>query len=343
MKSNTLTGALALTSLIIYGCGGSSGGGNGTLNLGLTDGPVESAEAVVVAFAGVELKPANGEPIGPIAMDESSCDDFDAATGTCSINVLQLTGSDRRVVFSDSLPAGEYQWIRLLVNAEQNVMDSYIEPTTGTMCSLWIPSGSETGLKIHGRVIVTANSVSDYTLDFDVRKSITAPPGMESGTEQACAQNYVMRPTIRMLDTTVAGHIFGTVDADLLTSDDGCTVDEFEHVNNAAVYIFEDFDGNAVADDLDEDGTYPDPVTTASVVWNDAPDVMAYEYEAGYLLSPETYLAALTCNADIDDAIADQYDPGSAEAQDISFIAERTVETIPEADGTADGSFPPSP
>jgi hypothetical protein len=341
MKIHTIQGALALASIILYGCGGSSGGGNGTLNLGLTDGPVDSAEAVVVAFAGFQLKPVNGEPLGPFTINENSCDDYDDVMHTCSIDILQLTGSNRKVVFNQSLPAGEYQWIRLLVNAEQNVMDSYIEPTTGTMCSLWMPSGSETGLKIHGRVIVTANGVSDYTLDFDVRKSITAPPGLVSGTEQACAQNYVMRPTIRMLDTTVAGHIFGTVDADLLTSEDACTVDEFEHVSNAAVYIFEDFDGNAVADDLDEDGAYPDPITTASVFWNDAPDVMAYQYEAGFLLSPETYLAALTCNADMEDAIADQFDPDSVETQDFGFIAERSVETI--ADGTADGSFPPSP
>jgi hypothetical protein len=334
-------GAVALAAFLAYGCSSSSGDGTGTLNIGLTDGPVESAEAVVVAFTGVELKPASGNPLDPIPMNADTCDNYDTVTETCSIDILSLTGSDRKVVISESLPAGEYQWIRLMVNAEQNVMDSYIEFADGSMCSLWIPSGSDSGLKIHNAVIVTANGVSDYTLDFDVRNSVTAPPGFATGTLAACTQNYVMRPTIRMIDTTQAGHIVGTVDGDLLTGDDGCTTDEFEHVNNAAVYVFENFNDDAVADDLDDDGTYPDPVTSARVVWNDSPDILGYEYEAGYLLASENYLVALTCTADIDDAIADQFDPDSAESQDISFIAERSVQV--EVESTADGSFPASP
>jgi len=116
------SGALTILLVALTGCGGGSSDdssdGNGSLTLGLVDGPVEGAEQVVVAFTGIELKPDNGPPMEPIPMDESACDDFDSATGTCSINLLDLVGTDRRVVFSESLPAGHYQWVRLLVNAE---------------------------------------------------------------------------------------------------------------------------------------------------------------------------------------------------------------------------------
>jgi len=50
----------------LAGCGGGGGGGDGsgdrtgTLRLGLTDAPVDQADAVVVQFTGVELKPAGG-------------------------------------------------------------------------------------------------------------------------------------------------------------------------------------------------------------------------------------------------------------------------------------------
>ena len=327
---------LISAAVLASGCSSSSGG-NGTLNLGLTDGPIELATAVVIAFNGVELKPANGAPLDPIAMDENSCDTWDAATETCSIDVLALTGTDRKVVFSNSIPAGEYQWIRLLVTAELNVMDSYIE-FPGEMCSLWMPSGSETGLKIHNPVTVTANGTSDYTLDFELKQSITAPPGLDTFTTEACTQNYLMRPTIRMIDSTEVGHIAGIVDPDLLATGASCTVDEMGHYDNASVYVFDDFDGNAVAEDMDMDQTYPGPVTTANVVWNDAPEVMAYEFEAGFLLSPNDYLVALTCDGGADDPDIDDFNPDDAGPQAFGFIAEQVV-TTEVSDIPVDGSF----
>jgi len=255
---------------------------------------------------------------------------------TCSINILDLTGTERKVVFSESIPAGEYQWIRLLVNAEQNVMDSYIE-LGGQMCSLWMPSGSETGLKVHNSVIVTANGTSDYTLDFELKQSITAPPGFDTFSAEACTQNYVMRPTVRMVDSTEVGHIFGTVNSDLLAESETCTMNELELYENVAVYVFENFDGSAVADDIDMDPAYANPITTANVVWNDAADVMAYEYEVGFLSSPNDYLVALTCDSDADTADVDDFDPSAGVPQDVSFIAEQTVSTL--IDTTVDESF----
>jgi len=335
-KSLRTTTALILLGVLV-GCGGGASTGNtGQLNIALTDGPVEKADHVVVAFTGIELKPAGGPALPVVTMNESSCDTFDTSTGTCSIDLLTLTGTNRKVVFSDDLEAGDYQWVRLLVAAERNVMDSYIEFEDGSMCSLWIPSGAETGLKIVSGVTVTANGVSDYTLDFDVRKSVTAPPGMATAPLM-CEQNYIMKPAIRIVDTTEVGAVAGTVAESLLAGSESCSMDEFGHYQNAAVYLFEDPDAMAVPDDLDDDPAYPDPVTTASVVWNDDPAVQAYVYEAGYLLAPENYLAALTCTADIDDGAVDDYDPDSADPQDFGFIA--GVPVVTEVGATVDGSF----
>ena len=330
------SGALTILLVALTGCGGGSSDdssdGNGSLTLGLVDGPVEGAEQVVVAFTGIELKPDNGPPMEPIPMDESACDDFDSATGTCSINLLDLVGTDRRVVFSESLPAGHYQWVRLLVNAERNVMDSYLVTLDGRMCSLYIPSGSETGLKIVSGVTVTANGVSDYTLDFDVRKSITNPPGL-SDPDQQCADNYVLKPAIRIVDSTEVGTVAGTVDDSVLAADESCTLDELERYRNVAVYVFDDEAGTAVADDLDGDDG--DPLTSASVVWND--EEQGYTYEVGFLLAPGAYHLGLTCTADLDDAAVDDYDPAMPDAGDFRFVAEQSIAV--EVDTTADGSF----
>src|SRR5687768_2103740 len=50
--------ALAIAALGIAGCGGE--GGTSTLNLALTDAPVDDATTVWVQFTGVEVKPADG-------------------------------------------------------------------------------------------------------------------------------------------------------------------------------------------------------------------------------------------------------------------------------------------
>ena len=337
-KTIIQTTATAATLLSLAACsGGSSPSNTGQLMLGLTDGPVESATSVVVQFTGIEIKPAGGPPQEAVVFDSTSCDEFDAATGACSIDLLTLTGDERKVVFNGQLEAGNYQWVRLLVNADLNEMDSYIGFEDGSMCSLYIPSGAQSGLKIVSGITVTANGVSDYTLDFDVRKSITMPPGLAGpiGSPELCAANYVMKPTIRIVDTTQVGMIVGTV-PELLLSTSNCAQNENTmQYENVAAYVFENFDGSATADDIDEEATYPDPVTTASVVFDT--DANGYVYEAGFLLSPEDYLVALTCTSDLDLMDSDEFDPELTTPQDFSFIAERAVTTI--TDAIADGSF----
>lgn len=332
----------------IAGCGGSSGGdGTGTLNIGLTDGPVDFAASVVIQFTGLELKPAGGPP-EIFDLNADSCDDYDM-NGYCSIDLLSLQGTIYRQLFVGNLPAGDYQWVRLLVNAEQNVLDSYVtfsgENEVPPMeCSLYIPSGSETGLKIVSGMTVTANGVSYYMLDFDVRKSITAPPGLASPATE-CIQNYILKPAIRMVDETEVGSIAGTVDPNLLG---GCRNEDPADgvVDHLDVYVFENFDGLATADDYDGEG---DAITSAIVKSNDMGQT--YEYEVGYLLEGD-YVLGLTCTPDKDEMpnedpvspdnfncpVQDQ-DPTECEETDppFGFVAERDVSVV--IDTLADGDF----
>ncbi len=340
-SSPRLIGAIAIacSALLAAGCGGGSGGGDatGNLTLGLTDGPVESANAVVVQFTGIEVKPTDGPALDPFVLDETSCDMWDPATETCSINLLDLVGTDRRVVFSEELPAGDYAWVRLLVNAERNVMDSYLTTTDGMDCPLYIPSGSERGLQIVSGITVTANGASDYTLDFDVRKSVTNPPGLADSSASAmemCSENYLLKPAIRIVDTTEVGAIAGLVDDSAgSTLEQNCTADEATGLyENVAVYVFEDPSDDVIPDDIDGDDG--DPVTTATVAWNDVDEV--YGYEAGFLLAGQ-YRVALTCSADADLPDSDEYDPTSEDPQEFGFIADQGVEV--QVNTTAEAPF----
>ena len=333
--------ALIATGLFgLAGCGGSSGDeATGTLNIGLTDGPVDNAKAIHIQFTGLELKSAGG-PAESYPMDQDSCDVWNSA-GYCTIDIMQLQGTDFRPLFSKNLPAGDYQWVRLLVNAEQNQYDSYVTLKNGMECPLWIPSGGETGLKIVSGVTVTANGVSNYMLDIDARTSITAPPGLPSPVE-ACLQNYILKPAIRIVDETEVGSIAGTIDPGVLNTlnaqseevlIDGCRDEDTDGiVDHLDVYVFE----NLPVDDYDG---VDDPITSAIAKWNST--TSTYEYEVGYLLAGD-YKLGLTCTADVDvmpndpdGKIADNFNCGetntaTCEATDppFDFVAERDVNVV---------------
>jgi len=332
------------------GCGGSSSGGasTGMLNIGLTDGPVESAAAVYILFTGLEVKPAGG-PSETYDISPDACDPVLSPADGCIINLLDLQGLEYRTLFAEDMPAGEYQWVRLLVKAEQNVLDSYIVFSGETIesppmeCSLWIPSGSETGLKIVSGMTVTANGQSNYMLDFDVRKSVTAPPGIADPDDplEMCVQNYLLKPAIRMVDETESGSIAGTVDATILTDIEACRdADQDGIVDSLGVYVVENFDGLAVLDDYDGDG---DPIAFAVAESNDSG--LTYNYEAGFLLAGD-YKLGLTCTGDVDEdaTVADNFncDFNDAACEETTpafgFVAERDVSVI--VDDVADGSFP---
>jgi hypothetical protein len=210
-------------------------------------------------------------------------------------------------------------------------MDSYLALEDGTMCSMWVPSGDQTGLKIVSGITVTTNRVSDYTLDFDVRKSVSAPPGHATASIEACAQNYLLKPAIRIVDTTQVGSIQGSVDPLLLAA---CRDDPIDGIaDHVAVYVFEDFDPlNAVTvDDYDGDG---DAIASASVVG----DGGAYSYEVGYLL-PGDYRLGLTCTADVDGTAADEFDcvGDSCATTDpvFTFLDEQSVTVVAGAASSA--------
>lgn len=245
-------------ALLVGACGGGGGGSaaTGTLNLALTDAPVDNADEVVIEFTGVEIKA--GAELIDITYDTP-----------LQIDLLTLTGGvSEPIVDGQVLPAGQVEWIRLKVNATSGgdpLDDSYIV-IMGTPYPLTIPSGAQTGLKLNRPITIPENGIASFTIDFDLRKSVHEAAG-----------NYILRPTLRLVDNSTDGALSGTVD---LT---GC-------VEPAAVYVFE---GAGVVPD-DVDGIEPDPVATASV------DPETGDYTVAFLPAGE-YTAAFTCDA-ADDA-----------------------------------------
>jgi hypothetical protein len=288
-----------LTALVLTGCGGGGGGRGetGQLSLAVTDAPVDDASSVVVQFRGVAFKRAGSAP--EIIQNLPSA--------PRQLDLLQYQeGRAALLLDGTSLPAGDYEWIRLIVDNETGVRDSYVVLRGGEECELRVPSGSESGLKLNRGFTLPADGSVALTIDFDLRKSIHAPPG-QRGSAGACTQGYLMRPTLRIVDDANVGAIAGHVDAELVT--EGCL---------PKVYVF------SGADVTPND----DPLVVASVpIVNGS---TSYAYRASFL-PPGAYTAAFTC--DDDDPAADDT---------LVFVGTQNVTVQTNLISTADFAAPTS-
>jgi hypothetical protein len=259
--------ALALSAC--SGGGGSGSTGTSTLNLGLTDSNVTGVTKVWIQFTGVEVKPANADPIDFTFSPEKGFDLLTLQNGTTA---TFLNGS--------TIPAGQYEWVRLMVDTNPGVM--YVMDSTGQH-NLTIPSGAETGLKLIQGYTMPVGGVANFTVDFVLSKSLMAPPGQ--------APDYKLKPVLRLVDNAQVGTIAGVFN----TTPSNCG-------NNApVVYVYQG--ANVTPDDiyLPPDGTSDvdaagtaEPLTTATAALNPS---SLYAYSVAFL-PVGTYTVAYTCDPD---------------------------------------------
>ncbi len=115
---------VALATATVAACGGGGGSSNdgkpttGSMKLSVTDAPVDSAEAVWVQFRAVQFKP---EGVAPVRQELK---DAQGVAAPQRINLLPLQDGRTSVLLDGvRLPAGNYEWLRLLVDNESNVRD----------------------------------------------------------------------------------------------------------------------------------------------------------------------------------------------------------------------------
>ena len=271
---------VALATVLVAACGGGGSSSNdgkpttGSMKLSLTDAPVDSAQEVWVQFRAVEFKPEGGAPVMQELKDSSGL------VAPRRINLLPLQDGRTSVLLDGvELPAGNYEWLRLLVDNQSNVRDSYIV-INGNECELRIPSGDESGLKLVRGFTLPAGGSLALTADFDLRKSIRQPPGQQ-GTGVNCTQAYLMKPVLRLVKDSEAGSITGKVDLSLLVGTCSRMVYAFSDGTTAA--------GTTVPDDYD--GTAPDPVQMVKA------DAVTGAYQLSFLPAGN-YTVAYTCGVD---------------------------------------------
>ncbi len=275
--------ALALSTLLLAACGGGGGGSStGTLSLAVQDAPVDGADAVYITFSRIDLHGPDGTQSFILDSDPAT-----AGNQPYTVDLMDYQGTDRlQLLDGVTVPAGSYQWIRLYVDAAEIVFN---EGTASEIVApLDIPSNENSGLKLHSGFTVAAGGASDFTVEFDLRKSVHED-----------ANGYKLRPTLRLIDNLAAGHFAGTVGS--AAAGDDC-----------AVYVYA---GSAITpDDLcytDQGGVLVDcpaphgvnPITTAPVVCDTATPTTC-RYVTAPLVAG-SYTLALTCDAASDNPAAD--------------------------------------
>lgn len=245
-----LAAATLIAGCSLDGTGDGTGAGTGTMNLSMTDAPIdaEGVNGVFITVEGIEYN-LNG--------DWETMADFE---GPQTFNLAALTNGESKLLGALQLPAGDYTQIRFMIGAKEQgspasgTAGSWVEYgdaedgtyDADTDKALFIPSGGQTGYKAQAGepFTVPSNGSVDITADFDLRKAVIETPNF-----------MLLKPVLRLVVDNQAGSISGEV--------------TYTGENDVVVYAYEagTYEAAEAADPtIDDDSRFPNAVTSGRVV-----------------------------------------------------------------------------
>lgn len=305
--NNALIKGFGITALAaaIAACGGSGGdSATGTASFNVTDAPTDQLTEVFITFTGLSVKPSGGEAI-EFTFDEAK-----------TLDLLTLQGGESAPLLEDQeLPAGDYEWIRLTLDVD----NSYVSEDDGSRKTLFIPSGAQTGLKLVSGFAVAEGGNNNFTIDFDVRKSIVNPKGGQA--------DYYLKPALRLVDNLKVGSITGQVDYALINS---TRMNDAEQPNCAegyegSAYIYEGADVTPTDLNVTEEGG---PLMVVPVTANESDSL--YSYTAAFLTAGD-YTVSYSCQLD-DNETGDDLEFDGTQNVTVEDGAKTEAQSIPLAD-----------
>jgi len=183
MKKILLAGVIILAMLAASGVSCGEASGTGTLELYLSDAPIDAENVTGVYITINEIQyHINDQWI--------TCEEFE---GPKTYNLLELTGGNSSLLGELVLPGGHFNQIRFMLDIpemSQNPANPgcYIEFADNSTQPLFVPSGNTTGYKAVGEFTVPVNGTVEVTADFDVRKAVVLADS-----------HYILKPTIRLV------------------------------------------------------------------------------------------------------------------------------------------------
>ncbi len=197
-------------------------GGKGTLSVKMTDFPLgeDMVESIFITILRVEVSITETGGWTVIA-DNTDADPANDLPNDGNFDLMELVGNVATLAQTD-LPGGTYTQIRLILNAD-NEIKFEDDPEH---YALKIPSGTQTGIKIKGDIVIVPGATTELLLDFDAQKSVHRRGKADTGGKKdkkdegetegtagagggkAEKEDYILRPVIHLkeLEVGVSGY-----------------------------------------------------------------------------------------------------------------------------------------
>ena len=205
---------LSLFILFFFGC---TGGGTGTMSLSITDATTDEYKAVYVTIEEVSVH------VGGNEHNDSNWEVVGSPGKT--YNLLDLVNGVIEQLGIIELQAGHYTQMRLIIGevpddginllSETHPYANYIINSSDEKYELKIPSGLQTGIKIIHGFDINEDQTTELILDFDASRSIV---------KAGASGQWLLKPTIKMIDEYSKSIINGTVSDDSQTPLEGALV-----------------------------------------------------------------------------------------------------------------------
>jgi hypothetical protein len=286
LKKSIFTGL----TLSLFGCGGSDSAStddaSAIFSLGLSDAPVDEAEAVYIELDSIKLTNTDQSQGKQETVIETFTDTSGLEVETVQVNLLDYQGSSQIKIVDEAqnieLVNGTYEMELTVVDAGSYVLLD----NDATEHAIKVPSSRlRLGEFTVNDEAVQVNDLPAYTIEFDLRQSLVLRGNINNNN------GFIIKPHgVRIV--SLSGSIEGSVSS-TFTNLGECTV----YLYGADVTEYGD-----VFDINDESFVAPEQVITASAPLAATMVTVEGTYSIGFV-EAGNYQIALTCGTDIDDNI----------------------------------------
>lgn len=292
MKELLKQSILTCLTLSLVGCGGSDSpsteqsNATAIFSLGLSDAPVDDAEAVYIELDSIKLTNTDQSQGKQETVIETFTDAAGVEVETVQVNLLDFQGSSQIKIVDE---AQNIQLVNGIYEMELTVIDagSYVLlDNDATQHSIKVPSSRlRLGEFTVNDDAVQLNDTPAYTVEFDLRQSLVLRGNINNNN------GFIIKPHgVRIV--SLSGSIEGSVST------------TFTNLGECSVYLYgaDVIEYGDVFDINDESYVAPEQVITASAPLATTKVSVDGTYSIGFVHTGN-YQTALTCGTDIDDNI----------------------------------------